>query len=414
MAFEAVLALDVSNFIGGVSKASSAVQGLGTIFAVGAAAIKGMYSAMEAGGALVDLSTRTGVAIDKLTVLQEVFKQAGMAAEDVGPVIAKLQRNLAEAGNGSAGANAKLAQLDVTLKDLQGLGADEQLGLIGEKIAKIPDPAQRAAVAMELFGKSGSKLLSVFSSGGMDEIAKKVGSQARLLKENAGIFDSVTDNLGMAGNKVQGFFVGMASTVVPQLADAIDELAKIDLAPIGESLGEGIAVAIELIDRAAKKMSDLFKSSGELGKTQSVTGGAAFMGMGGMGGPGLGMAEQKAKAEAEAAAPEQQGIFDEIRAKIKKDRETAREKYKFETPDATPFQGMSQAKLTPEAGLSSLQKMGAIGLSSGPMIDPMAMQSVRIQTDIRDYMRTLVDLVKNPSNINAIEPVTGGGLVLAS
>jgi hypothetical protein len=58
--------------------------------------------------------------------------------------------------------------------------------------------------------------------------------------------------------------------------------------------------------------------------------------------------------------------------------------------------------------------MGAIGLSSGPMIDPMAMQSVRIQTDIRDYMRTLVDLVKNPSNINAINPVTGGGMVLNS
>ena len=414
MAFEAVLALDVGGFVSGLSKASSGVQGLTTITSVAAAAMKGMYSAMEAGGALVDLSSRTGVAIDKLTVLQEAFKQAGMAAEDVGSVIAKLQRNIAEAGQGSTGANAKLAQLDVTLKDLQGLGADQQLGLIGEKIAKIPDPAQRAAVAMELFGKSGSKLLSVFSSGGMDEIAKKVGSQAQLLKENAGIFDSVTDNLGMAGSKVQGFFVGMASTVVPQLADAIDELAKIDLAPIGESLGEGIAVAIELIDRAAKKMSDLFKSSGELGKTQSVTGGAAFMGMGGMGGPGMGMAEQKAKAEAEAAAPEQQGIFDEIRAKIKKDREAAREKYKFEAPDMGPFQGIGQGKLTPEAGLSSLQKMGAVGLSAGPMIDPMAMQSVRIQTDIRDYMRTLVDLVKNPSNINAIEPVTGGGLVLAS
>lgn len=413
MAFEAVLALDVGGFLSGISKASSGVQSLTTITSVAAAAMKGMYSAMEAGGALVDLSSRTGVAVDKLAVLQEAFKQAGMAAEDVGPVIAKLQRNIAEAGQGSLGANAKLAQLDVTLKDLQGLGADEQLGLIGEKISKIPDPAQRAAVAMELFGKSGSKLLSVFSSGGMDEIAKKVGSQARLLKENAGVFDSVTDNLGMAGIKVRGFFVGMASTVVPQLADAIDNLAKIDLAPIGESLGEGIAVAIELIDRAAKKMSDLFKSSGELGKTQSVTGGAAFMGMGGMGGPGMGMAEQKAKAEAEAAAPEQQGIFDEIRAKIKKDREAAREKYKFEPPEVGTGP-LNIGKITPEAGLSSLQKMGAIGLSAGPMIDPMAMQSVRIQTDIRDYMRTLVDLVKNPSNINAIQPVTGGGLVLAS
>lgn len=414
MAFEAVLALDVGGFLSGISKASNEVKGMTAIFSVAGAAIKGMYSAMEAGGALVDLSARTGVAIDNLAVLQEAFKQAGMAAEDIGPVVAKLQKNITEAGNGSLGAQAKFTQLGITLQEISGLGADAQLALIGEKISKIQDPAQRSAATMELFGKSGSKLLSVFSAGGMDEVAKKVGSQARLLKENAGIFDSVTDNVGMIGNKVQGFFVGLASNVVPQLANAIDDLAKIDLAPLGESLGEGIAVAIELIDRASKKLSDLFKSSGELGKTQSVTGGAAFMGMGGMGGPGLGMAEQKARAEAQVAEPEQQGIFDEIRAKIKKDREAAREKFKFETPEAGPFQGMSQGKLTPEAGLSSLQKMGAIGLNAGPMIDPMAVQTMRIQTDIRDYMRTLVDLVKNPSNINMINPVTGGGMVLNS
>ena len=408
MAFEAVLALDVGGFVSGLSKASSGVQGLTTVTSVAAAAMKGMYSAMEAGGALVDLSSRTGVAIDKLAVLQEAFKQAGMAAEDVGPVIAKLQRNITEAGQGSTGANAKLAQLDVTLKDLQGLGADEQLGLIGEKIAKIPDPAQRAAVAMELFGKSGSKLLSVFSSGGMDEIAKKVGSQAQLLKENAGIFDSVTDNLGMAGNKVQGFFVGMASRVVPQLADAIDNLAKIDLAPIGESLGEGIAVAIEMINVAGKEVGKLFAALEKGSRFAADYGGAA-----GEGGGAVDLAPEAYK-ETQAPAEAPLTAFEKFKERLQKDRETAREKYKFEAPDMGPFQGIGQGKLTPEAGLSSLQKMGAVGLSSGPMIDPMAMQSVRIQTDIRDYMRTLVDLVKNPSNINAIEPVTGGGLVLAS
>jgi hypothetical protein len=245
------LGLDASGLQKGVQTAKSAISGLAvaaTIAATVGGAFRGMYAAMEAGGALVDLSARTGVAIDKLMVLEMAFKQAGMGAEDVGPAIAKLQKSIAAAGQGNAEAASKFVELGISINDIQNLSPDEQFAKIGDAIGKIGNPTQRAAAAMDIFGKSGAKLLSVFSAGGLEDIQANIGNQARLMKENAGVFDRATDVLGTAGSKIQGLFVGMAAQIMPQLMPAIEYLNSIDLTSIGESLGSGIKSAIETIE----------------------------------------------------------------------------------------------------------------------------------------------------------------------
>ena len=245
------LGLDASGLQKGVQTAKSAINGLAvaaTIAAGVGAAVRGMYSAMEAGGALVDLSARTGVAIDKLMVLEMAFKQAGMGAEDVGPAVAKLQKSIAAASQGNAEAASKFVKLGVSLNDIQNLSPDEQFAKIGDAIGKIGNPTERAAAAMDVFGKSGAKLLSVFSAGGMQDIEQNIGGQAKLMLENAGYFDRITDVLGTAGSKLQGLFVGMASQIVPPILFAVEELNKMDLSNVGLSLGSGLKAAIEAFE----------------------------------------------------------------------------------------------------------------------------------------------------------------------
>ena len=347
---------DTSGFVSGIGRAQTSMAGLGSmiqrviggaaVFGALTAAAKGFYSAMEAGGALVDLSGQTGVAIDKLMVLQMAFDQAGMSAGDVQPVLAKLQKNISEAASGSAEAAAKFAQMGVKIEDIQGLGADEQLAKVGEAISKIENPAQRSAMAMEVFGKSGAKLLSVFAAGGMADVEENLGAQAKVMLENAGVFDRASDVLGTAGSKVRGLFVGMAAQVMPQFTGLIDELNKIDLTHIGESLGDGIAVVLELLERTLKAMEPAVKASEKLSQTQGTYGGQAFMGMGGMGMGGGGTALSAAAAAAEEPQPTT-SIFDQIRQDIEKKREEARKKY------ATPEAG--------ESGAGYLQKAGSGG-----------------------------------------------------
>lgn len=261
------ISADTTGFVSGVARAENAMRGLGRniqaatapgmfgglasglqsllggigIMATLTAATRGFYSAMEAGGALVDLSAQTGVAVDKLMVLQTAFDQAGMSASDVQPVIAKLQKSISEAATGNVDAAAKFKTMGIAIEDIQGLSADEQLTAVGEAISKIENPAQRAAMSMEIFGKSGAKLLSVFSAGGLEDVQANIGDQAQLMLENAGLFDRATDVLGTAGSKIQGLFVGMAAQVVPQIIDVVDSLNSIDLSGIGKAFGDAIS-----------------------------------------------------------------------------------------------------------------------------------------------------------------------------
>ena len=262
MAFQAALNMDVSGFSSGISKAASGItslantvkglavveyggKALGAMADIVGGAFKGMYSAMEAGGALVDLSEQTGLAVDKLMVLQTAFQQAGLGAEEVQPVVNKMQKAIETAATEGGTAAAVFDKLGLSAGKLSGMKADEQLSAVGEAISKIQNPTQKAAAAMEIFGKSGGKMLALFASGGLDDAATAVGKQAQIMKDNAGVFDKVTDILGTAATKLQGLYVGIASKVAPMLMEAVEAFNSVDLSGLGEQIGTIVSVVLE-------------------------------------------------------------------------------------------------------------------------------------------------------------------------
>jgi len=262
------LGLDIADFQSKLTKAVAGIKGafssgsfagIATQFAalgvtaagVGAVvsgAALGMYKAMSQAGELVDLEERTGVALESLMALRLGFEQAGLAADEVGPTINKLQKQIADAAQGNATAAGTFAQLGVSLSDLVKMSPDQQLEAVGEAIKKIENPALKAQLAMDVFGKSGGKLLALFAAGGLGEAGQFIGKQAQLMAQNAGIFDAITDSLGAAAIKLQGFFVGMASEVAPELLGALEEFNQLDLSGIGEIVGRVVAILIRGVD----------------------------------------------------------------------------------------------------------------------------------------------------------------------
>jgi hypothetical protein len=172
--------------------------------------------------------------------LQLAFEQIGMTGNDVQPVLAKLQRTISEAASGSIDAAQKFKTIGISIEEIKGLSADEQFLRVGEAINKIENPAQRAAMAMQLFEESGTKLLAIFAAGGLEDVRAALGTQSALLAENAGVFKRASNVLDSATVKVRGLFVGFAAEVVPQIMSAVDALLGIDLAPIGQALAKPI------------------------------------------------------------------------------------------------------------------------------------------------------------------------------
>lgn len=208
--------------------------------AVGLGLAAGVGKALDVGGELNDLSARTGTAAGDLQKLQQEFKNSGKAGEDVGPVLNKMQKALAT-GSGAE----TLSKLGLKLEDLKKKTSVEQFHAIGDAINRVSDPAEKSAAAMDLFGKSGGELLSLFASGGFGDAAAQVGGQAELLSKDAALFDDVSDKLALAGLKVQGFFVGVADQVAPVLKPLLDEFATMDFSQLGQQVGSVISMFVQ-------------------------------------------------------------------------------------------------------------------------------------------------------------------------
>jgi hypothetical protein len=277
----AKLALDSSGFTAGLTKAQAALGKLGAIgvpvmaagFAAAAAAAAGLAvgikKAVDIGGALSELSARTGVAAGELRVLQMAFERAGLSADKVGPAINKMQRAIIEAGQGSKTAQDALANLGLSVEQLSGLSPDKQFEAIGQAINGISNPAAQAAAAMQIFGRSGGEMLALFKdSGALGDAARAIGSQADLLTRNANLFDRASDILNTIGSKLEGFFVGVADQVVPAILPLLEAADGLDFAGLGQELGQAVAFGLTAI--TSGQIGNLFAAQLKLSGAEFV------------------------------------------------------------------------------------------------------------------------------------------------
>lgn len=225
---------------------------LGAAFGVRAFA-DGLKGAFDLGGAMQDLTDQTGIAVREAFILRSQFADAGLAAEDLGGVVNKMQKTL-----GSDEGRKAIANLGLSFENLKNETPDVQFTAIGKAIATISDPAQRAQAAMALFGKSGGKLLALFADPDFGKGSDALQNQANILAKNSATFDQISDRLGRAGNILRGFFLGVADRVSATLLPLLDRLEQIDLTGIGQRFGDGMTLAVKAIQGGFSDPAALF------------------------------------------------------------------------------------------------------------------------------------------------------------
>ena len=256
---------------GAAAKAGSMV--IEAAFAAAQKTVQGFGDALDMGGRLADLSERTGVAVDKVMLLERAFQNTGVGADSLGPILNKMQKAIVDAGDGSSKAADAFTKLGIPLSTLQDLSPDEQLRAIGKAIASIPDPAERAAVSMEIFGKSGGALNQVFANmdGELETAKAQLGSLPDIMKAGAAQFDKISDNLTIIGGKFVEFAAGIIDKAKPALDALTTALTRIDAAKLGQDFAEfftgagegmkGFQAAVDAID--AGDMGTAFKIVGQ-------------------------------------------------------------------------------------------------------------------------------------------------------
>ena len=254
---------NVANSFGSMIKAGAGLAvGFGAIKAAGELVSKvfdGFSDALDLGGKLKDLSDRTGETSGNLMLLQRAFDNAGSSADAVGPALNKLQKFMVDAANGSEKNTNALANLGLTMTDLQGKAPIEQMQILADRIKAIPDPAERSAAAMSIFGKSGGELLPVLMNltGELKTAENQLGSMPGVMTRMNEVFDNIGDNITVIKGKFMEFAAGLLEKIAPALEFVTTAFTRIDAAALGAKLGEiitGASVAMQGFSAAMKAL----------------------------------------------------------------------------------------------------------------------------------------------------------------
>jgi frataxin-like iron-binding protein CyaY len=228
----------VGKIAGTVDKLKLALTGLAGAAAVGI--FKGIVDDLDR---LEESAQSAGVAVESLSALRYAATFAGVGAENLDEALKRLNVQLAAAAGGAKDAQAVFQALGIKITNTSGqiLNSDEALAQIADKFASFRDGPEKAALAVELFGKSGTKLIPFLNQGAdglerMKEEAAKLG--VIIGTEAATAASRFADQLDRLAASATAVKVSIFLPIIEGLSKAIEEFN----AARGAALGFGEAL----------------------------------------------------------------------------------------------------------------------------------------------------------------------------
>lgn len=175
------------------------------------------------------MAGRVGFSAEALSEYAYAATMRGADISNVEGAVKGMQTTLADAASGGADAAEKLSRLSLSAERLSQLSPEAQFDVISTAIARIVDPTERAARAMEIFGDDGQVLLPMFAEGAdgmraMREEARELGvALSGDASNGASEYVSATTRLQTA---IRGASLAFSEALAPTIAAAAEGLAS--------------------------------------------------------------------------------------------------------------------------------------------------------------------------------------------
>lgn len=223
--FGTVLAANITSqaIVAGVKALASAVKEVAQAFA----------SCITDSAAFADniltLSTNTGLSTDTLQEFQYMAQLTDTSLETITGSMTKLASKMDDARDGNKNAKKLFKQLGISVRDANKelRPTEEVFGEVIDALAQIENPAERDALAMDIFGKSAQELNSFIAQGseGIAAFAQEAHDMGYVLDKDAlsalGGVDDAMQRLKNTGTALKNQ-VGLA--LAPTITDLADQL----------------------------------------------------------------------------------------------------------------------------------------------------------------------------------------------
>ncbi|TSB04571.1 phage tail tape measure protein [Sphingorhabdus contaminans] len=223
------------------------------------AVVQAVKAGLDYASSLGEVAQQLGVTTSALQEYRYAGSQAGLATEEVDMALGQLTRRIGEGVNGTKAQVEAFEKLGISLKDAKGnvIATGDAIPLIADGLQKIKSPAEQSALLLDLFGKSGAKLLPLLSEGskGVNQLrdaAQKLGLV--LSSEQIAKADETADKL----DAVRQVLAAKIAGTVSDNAGAILALADALTAVVGAA-GKAITGLNEFYKVAANRPGNLFE-----------------------------------------------------------------------------------------------------------------------------------------------------------
>lgn len=221
----------------------------------------------ELGEQAVRMAAELGMSAQKVQELGFAAKMVGGDSESMSMSMLRLERNMAEAQDGSSKAAKAFAALGISQQQLKASSPDQVLGLIANAFHGAQDGAAKTAIAMDLMGRGGAQMIPLLNQGAegltkMGLIADATGSvltqfQAEGLEKTAQGITTMKASVEGVGISLVELFKPAIDTVISGLTSLIQNLrTAIELINIAaEAIEGGLLVALAAVIEKAEEMS---------------------------------------------------------------------------------------------------------------------------------------------------------------
>ena len=218
----------------------------------------------EYGDEVDKMSQKLGLSTDAYQEWDYVLSLAGTEMSSMSTGLKTLTNKLDDAKNGSASALAMFEQLGLSLEDLQGMSREQAFEAVIYGFQDMADSTERAALANDLFGKSGQELAPLFNQT-REETEKQIQAARDygmvMSKDAVEASADFQDSLETMNRTMNGFKRNLVSGFLPAVSSAMDGFTQI----MAGNTEEGIALIEEATDEMVQQLNDNLPTLIEVG-----------------------------------------------------------------------------------------------------------------------------------------------------
>ncbi len=224
---------------------------------------------IDAADEMNDLAAKTGIATERLSAYQLAANQSGTSLDGVAQGLTKLARNMAQAAVGTGTAATSFKAIGVSVVDANGhlRDSDTVLQEVADRFASYNDGTAKAALAQQIFGRSGADLIPMLNLGSQGlkdsaDQAKRLG--AILGGDTAREADAFNDKmsalklgLGAVGTRIAAELLPTLNSMSAAFMDSVTSTGTLD------RVAEGLAATLKLLVSIGSVVATVFSVVGD-------------------------------------------------------------------------------------------------------------------------------------------------------